>query len=245
MKSQEYLRKLLLARFVRGRAKNPNYSLRAFAQSLGQSSSAISEFLRGKRRISQSLALKILERGKFSEAEVAELCSCFETERSRRSERVVLDSERFRMISEWHHFAILSLLETEGRPTDAVIAKRLGVPEQKVKKALGLLHRLQMIERRADGRFHPTGYFASADGVSDAAIRRSHFGDAKLAQEALQRLPVELRDFTSLTFAADPANLPKARKLIRDFRDRLCRLMENGAKKEVYKLTIQLFPLTK
>ena len=58
--------------------------------------------------------------------------------------------------------------------------------------------------------------------------------------------PVEHRDFSSLTFPLDPKKLDQAKTLIRRFEDDLFALLdEESTPTEVYRLAIQLFPLTK
>ena len=45
--------------------------------------------------------------------------------------------------------------------------------------------------------------------------------------------------------AIDPENLGEAKNMIKSFRKRLSKKLESGNKKEVYKLAIQLFPLSR
>ena len=56
---------------------------------------------------------------------------------------------------------------------------------------------------------------------------------------------MELRDFTSMTMAIDPEKLTEAKKKIREFRRGLSEFLEAGKKEEVYRLNIQLVPVTK
>jgi hypothetical protein len=55
---------------------------------------------------------------------------------------------------------------------------------------------------------------------------------------------VEKRDFTAVTVAVNPKNLSTAKELIRKFQDELCDQLEAGRCTEVYRLSVQLFPLT-
>jgi len=43
----------------------------------------------------------------------------------------------------------------------------------------------------------------------------------------------------------DPSRLDDARKIIRKAQDDICALLESGRTQEVYKLCVQLFPLSK
>lgn len=42
----------------------------------------------------------------------------------------------------------------------------------------------------------------------------------------------------------DPADIPLAKKLLREFVGKFCNRLEQGRKKEVYRLNLQFIPLT-
>ena len=86
--------------------------------------------------------------------------------------------------------------------------------------------------------------FSTSDGVANIFLRKRHRQHLGLAGRSLDQDGVGARDFTAVTMAIDPARLPEAKAMIRKFRDRLCRKLENGHKKEVYIFCQQLFPLT-
>jgi len=75
------------------------------------------------------------------------------------------------------------------------------------------------------------------------SIQRSHQQTLALAAEKLS-VPLELRDYTSMTMAINPKNLPKAKKAIEDFRNNIVKLLDKGEASEVYTFACQLFPLT-
>ncbi|MBI3017966.1 MAG: DUF4423 domain-containing protein, partial [Deltaproteobacteria bacterium] len=147
---------------------------------------------------------------------------------------------------DWYHFALLSLAETAGYKDDpAWLAHRLGVSVKKIKMALERLQRLNMIKRDRQGVLRVTGEeFSTTDGVSSVSIRKSHSQNLELAQKSLEHDDVVVRDFTAMTMAIDPEKLGEARKMIREFRDKLCTYLESGKKKEVYKLCVHIFPLS-
>jgi hypothetical protein len=65
------------------------------------------------------------------------------------------------------------------------------------------------------------------------------------ALEALEDVPLESRDQSSMTMAIDPSLLPEAKAKIRDFRRSLCAFLQENArpKSEIYQLSISLFPV--
>jgi uncharacterized protein (TIGR02147 family) len=216
--------------------------LRAFARHLAINPSALSEIMAGKRRASAELSGRLAARLGLSPDEAAELTKT----QSNAIAYTTLDADKYRVVAEWHYFAILSLAETSTFRADASwIAKRLGIGSPEASEALARLERLGLLMRTEAGELKPTGAsFSTTDGVRDASVRYGHFQNLQLAERSLDRDDLERRDFSAITMAIDVAKVPEARRLIRDFRDRLCVLLESGDKTEVYKLCVQLFPLT-
>jgi uncharacterized protein (TIGR02147 family) len=81
--------------------------------------------------------------------------------------------------------------------------------------------------------------------VPSTAIRKYHRDNLVKAAEALEEVPVELRDFSSITMATCSEKVGQARELIRKFREELSDLMESGDRETVYTLAVQLFPVCK
>jgi hypothetical protein len=65
----------------------------------------------------------------------------------------------------------------------------------------------------------------------------------ELARKSLYRDPVEARDLTSVTMAIDPKNLSMAKEKIRQFQDELAQMLATGTPTEVYRVSMQMFPL--
>jgi uncharacterized protein (TIGR02147 family) len=80
--------------------------------------------------------------------------------------------------------------------------------------------------------------------MPNSSIRKNHAQCLELALDALERVPIELRDFSGMIIAADPELLPEAKQRIRALRREITEILEGGKKKEVYRLSIQLFPLS-
>lgn len=122
----------------------------------------------------------------------------------------------------------------------------MNISVREVKDALERLIRLGFLKKNASGRLECTGVaYHTTDGVTDVALQRAHFQNLELARESLEQDTIENRDFTAMTMAIDPDRLPEAKRRIRDFRSELCRFLESGKRKEVFKLCMQLIPLTK
>ncbi len=240
------VRGLLLEEFVKAQAKNPSYSMRAYAKKVGISQTAISEIFGGKRPITKKSAEKILSGLARSPEEVSNLL--LGSDDSSLTSYKSLDMDTFHLISEWHYFAILSLAETKGFQSSAAwIAERLGLTEKIVRDALARLIRLGLIESdKKTGKIKPTGdQFAAISEVATSALKKANRQNLELIEEALESIPSEKRDFTAMTLCFDPDRMDEARKLIKNFRRSFAKVMEAGHKKEVYKICVQFFPLTR
>lgn len=240
------------------RVKNPSYSLRAFASKLGLSPAAVSEILNGRRAVSEKTARRIADALILNPQELARIeasaAGIKSQKRTARRERVQgqrpsleLSMDNFQAISEWQHFAVMSLVETQGFKEDAAwVAKRLGLTRTAAKDALERLERLGMLQRDEDGVLRATGVnYRSPDEIASLALRKAHHANLELAKNSLEKDPLEKRDFTAVTMAIDPARLPEAKQRIREFRQEIEAFLEGGEKKEVYKFCMQLMPLTK
>jgi uncharacterized protein (TIGR02147 family) len=154
--------------------------------------------------------------------------------------------DRFLLISDWHHFAILSLVQTaDYRHEAGWVARRLGIRKQEAGTALDRLERIGLLVRDESGKIRRSHVrYTTSDGVTNLHLRKLHAQNLELARKSLENDPVEIRDITASTIAVNPDKLPQARALIRDFQDELSRLMESGTRSEVYKFCVQLFPLS-
>lgn len=125
------------------------------------------------------------------------------------------------------------------------IAKRLGITVRQAKQALTRLERLEMLVRNKRNALVPSGVqFTTTSDVANLAIRRRHIANLELAKASLEKDPVETRDFSEITMAVDVNKIIEAKEMIKKYRRELCQFMETGTKKEVYKLCVQLFPLS-
>ncbi|OQW50448.1 MAG: hypothetical protein A4S09_01245 [Proteobacteria bacterium SG_bin7] len=229
----EYLRILLQNELAKRCQRNPRYSLRAFAKSLDTSHTVLSLVLSGKRSISKKLREKIREELGLTHPEETPV------------QQITIDA--FAIISDWYHYAILSLLEIPESTINPVwISKKLGITALEAKLAVERLKRLELIEYKND-RWHQTGVPIRFDNtISNSTIKNFHKQLLSKAVESLENDPKNLRDFSSMTMAIDPDHLPFAFEEIKKFRRELTQKLEKlGRPKEVYNLTIQLYPISK
>lgn len=241
--------------------KNPQYSLRAFAKKLDLAPSTLSEILNGKKRASVKLARKISDRLLLDPQERSEILDLYserfllgmnsvgesqKIDRDKEKEYVMMSADQFKIISDWQHYALLNLIKTvDFSSSEAWIASRLDISEKSVSEVIERLIRAGMLERLSDGALRRTqNKTRTTDDVINLSIQKAHAEELEIAKEKLESVPLEMRDFTSVTLAINPDKIPMAKELIRKFQDDLCDVLGAGDKKEVYKICFQLFPLT-
>lgn len=229
---------------------NPNFSLRAYAKWLGISPAQASQLISGKRSLSRNMALKIADRIGLSPREKIELLETLSPEiaqdkaSSRSSkEKIQLQEDEFSLIADWPHFSILSLSETKGAKFDPRwIAQRLGIDVTVARESFERLEKLGLVETQGKS-FKQTGkQLTTSKDIKSKAIQRHHRQNLFLASEKLEGVNPKQREFSSITMAANPKKIKAAKVLINEFKRKLCELLEEGDKKDVYTLSIQLFP---
>ena len=256
MKEQIAIQHLLRTNFVYIQSKNSSYSLRSFAKKVDVHVGALSSIMNGKRNVSRELAERITRRLLLDPQKRTELLEMFPVKRSykradveeKKSPRYMeMESSQFKLISEWEHYAVLSLMNCEDFSDDVTwISKRLGITEPRVLEVLRRLLDIQLIKRNAEDklvRVHSS--IRSSDDTVNLSLRKSHEVTLDLAKESLNRDSVHERDFTYVTMAIDPRNISEAKERIRQFQDELSDLLESGDRTEVYRFSTQLIPLTK
>lgn len=170
-----------------------------------------------------------------------------ETFRTRKGEGYeFLDMDSYRFIADWYHFAILSLMRTRDFQCNAEwISARLGITKKTVESALATLIRVGIVEFRRKKLIRTKKSLHSPDGIAHPALVRAHLQNLERARTSLLEDDVEARDFTAITMAINPKKLKEAKARIRRFRDELARFLESEPREQVYKLCIQLIPITR
>ena len=86
---------------------------------------------------------------------------------------------------------------------------------------------------------------ATSHDIPSKAIRVFNEQILEKAKHALHEQSVEERDFTTMTMAVARRRLPEAKRIIREFRRKMSRTLETGARDDVYMLSVQFFSLMK
>jgi uncharacterized protein (TIGR02147 family) len=257
MKEQLAIQNLLRAKLTEIQKTNPQYSLRAYSKKVGVHVGALSSILNGKRNVSRELAERITTKLMLDPQERSEiLCHFPEKRRYQKSDLtnafpdpryLEFNASQFKVVAEWEHFAVMSLLNCEGfQGKVSWISGRLGITETRATQVIQRLLELGLFSLNENGEITRSKQsYRTSDDVADLSLKKCHDETLELAKESLHRDPVEVRDFTSITMAIDPRKLSMAKERIRKFQDELSDLLEEGTRTEVYRLSMQVFPLSK
>ena len=260
VKDQIAVQRILQKALIESQAKNPLYSMRAFASKVGLNVGTLSSVLSGKRRVSKKLAERISDALLLDPQERSELLSSFPEKRPYEKNLVSsptapkdadatyleLSAAQFKVISDWEHLAVLSLMKTTDFKSDvAWMASRLGITAKRASDVVDRLIKIGLVERLADKslqRCFPR--LRTSDDVVDASVKKSHLQTLDLARESLLKDPVQNRDFTTVTAAIDRSKLAQAKERIRKFQDDIAEFLSDGPQNEVYRISMQVFPLS-
>jgi uncharacterized protein (TIGR02147 family) len=159
-----------------------------------------------------------------------------------------LTEDRFALIADWYHYAILELtLLKPFRGEPAWIAKKLGITVSEVNIAVERLIRLELLEivSKSEWKLRQAHNSNASNPLTAAAFRKLQKQILEQAIRALEVTPVTERDQSSMTMAISSHKLEEAIERITRFRRDLCSfLQEDPAKDRVYQLSISLFPVT-
>jgi uncharacterized protein (TIGR02147 family) len=226
--------------------KNPRYSLRAFAKTLDLDASSLSQILSGKRKLSKKGIQNICDKLSTSPKEL-QMFGLIEKKNDETDEDYLqLSIDTFSVISDWYHYAILELTYVSGFKADPKwISKKLSITVEESKSAVERLKRLGLLleENRSliksSKRLTNNGTINTSGAHKE--LQKQVISKALLA---VDEVPQDEKDITSMTMAIDTKNLDKARLLIQKFRRDLCELLEDGDQEQVYNLGIQLYPIS-
>ena len=261
MNEQVAIQNILRKKFAEIQRMNPRFSLRAYSSRVGMHVGALTYIMNGKRNVSRKLAERIVRRLMLDPQDRSDILKLFPEKQKRNTalketraetaQYIQLTAAQYKILTEWEHYAILSLIKCEDYARDHSsssiewIAKRLAISETRVKTAVDRLIELKLIALDPGGKLARTQEnYRTSDDVAEISLQRHHDQNLDLARESLHRDPVALRDFTSITMPVDLNKISAAKELIRKFQDELSDLVESGHTAEVYRLSVQLFPLT-
>lgn len=238
-------------------SQNPSYSLRAFARSLETSPTTLSTILGGKRPLTMDKGIKWASLLKLDKKNTKDFLQALSkdsyyrlnpTERENRKweeelEYYQLKLDSFKMIKNWYHLGILNLALLKNFKSDVEwISKELGISKEECQDAVSRLIRLNLLKKENNKYIRTHKNVETPSDIPSQAIRDFHRENIQRALNALDLLPVDQRDITSIMMPVDKEKLKEAKLKIKNFRRSLSSFLESKKGDQVYSLNIQLFP---
>ena len=160
----------------------------------------------------------------------------------------VLEGDLFAYYDTWRNPMMRELAPLMPGATPGEMAKMCytETSAQEVRESLDFLTRTGLLKKEKDGRFAQSE--TSVSGTPDAtrlALRGMHRQMAQLATPALE-LPASERNFSGVTMGVSKGTYDRIVGLIDEFRSKVIAIAaEDKNIEQVYRLNLQLFPLTK
>lgn len=254
--------------YAQQKAARRGFSHRAFSRRAGlRSSNYLGLVIKGERDLSTEMAPRFAHACGLVKQEADFFCElvayCQATttdERARHQERLAryrrfrdahqLLDEQTAYHAHWYVPAIRELVSLPGfREDPKWLAAMLEPPisPKQASDALETLSRLGLLVRDSHGKLSQAqALLTTGPGPLGHQIFVYHQSMIELGKQALDRIPRELRDISSVTLCVADSTIPLLKQRLRELRRELLQLAELEATPErVVQLNLQLFPLSR
>jgi uncharacterized protein (TIGR02147 family) len=244
----------------------PQFTYRYIAERVGfKSAGHFTQILKGLINLSSSMVARFIDflRLNKKEADYFELLVRFDQAKTHAEKRryfelmakfrelkiATLDPLQYDYYDNWYYVAVREVLSYYPFKGDyAALAKKVkpSISPREAKKAIALLERLGLIKKDSDGIYKKTVAAVSAVPLGGSiAIANQALQTMRLAQEALDRFPKELRNVSGVAFSVSQKTFEDLQEEIRNFRKRILELAQSDPHPDaVYQFNVQLFPLS-
>lgn len=255
-------RMILKDAFTERAELNPLYSLRAFARDLKISPASLTEIFKGKQGLSLKKAQQISQKLDLNSGDSQYFCALVESQHARskiKKEAALkklkklqiasfteLQEEYLSILSKWHYFAILELTYlNDFQPDPKWISQKLGLNQKEIEASIKKLFKLGLLKEENGNWRDAEKNLATSNDIPSNIIRRLHAQFLVKAHDSLSNQSVEERDFQSLVLAINKRDIPKFKKMLRDFKRRSLDFFDQSENKdELYCFSMQFFNLT-
>jgi uncharacterized protein (TIGR02147 family) len=260
--------RVFLADFYRAEKAKKHFSHRAFSRRAGlRSSNYLYLVMRGERALSAEMAPRFAEACRLSKTEAEYFCELVAfgrattiAERNRCYERLArfrgfraahrLDGAQAAYHASWYVPAIRELAARADFADDPRWVASMLLPPispAQAKDALDTLSSLGLLVRCEDGRLRQAEpLVTTGKGPLGLHVVNYHRAMLERATDALESLPREERDISTLTLCVSEAGMERIKERVRALRRELLSEAEKeGPPMRVVQVNFQVFPLTK
>lgn len=162
----------------------------------------------------------------------------------------LVGEDQYDYFESWVNPVLRELAPKMKGATPAKMAEEIeyGVDTAEVKKALALLQKVNLIQKNDKGNYVQQSKSITTGNldVASLAVRDMHRQMGELAVKSLDEVPVDERDISGMTLGVSEIAFHKIVQEIADFRRRIGAIVnEDSGSERVYRMNVQLFPLTK
>ncbi len=161
-----------------------------------------------------------------------------------------VESDKYEFYQKWYYTAIREILHVYPTLNDF---KRLAalvepaITAAEAKKAVALLQRLGFVRKNDRGHFELTSRFVTTgDDWKSIAVHSFQKESLTLAARALDEIPKDGRDISTISVSLDAEGFEKVRERVRAFQEEIVGIAAScGNVDKVYQVNMQIFPLSK
>jgi len=249
---QQLIKNYLSEYFFKVQSKNPRFSLRAFAQKLGVSSSSLSEILRSKRKLSKSKALTFAKILRLPEKQVQILTEAFDKAGSLERlkpvanplKEIVLAPHQFHIMGDRKYFTVLAMLRSSMNSLGN-ISTRLGLKESEVKSILDDLSAIGVLHKKNGEYFEKEKVvFRTSEEFPEELLRKRRLQNLEACASAIKENRDGERGYFA-TVSVDKGKLDQIGPIVEDFVKRLSLFLRKPGSQDIFEVNVDIFPWTK
>lgn len=168
----------------------------------------------------------------------------------RKPSATVIENDLHEYFAAWWNVAIreeLNILKFTDNYEELAARIQPAITVQQARRSVKLLQKLGLIKQDENNIFKPAHDFLTTNGIDNAkAIRAYQKTALKLASSAIDLVPREDRDMSTLTISTSHACLEAIRERLSEVRREIMEMVrQDQHAEEVFQINIQIFPVTK
>lgn len=231
---------LLKKEYDKRKLKNTSYSLRSFARFLEVDQSVLSKVLTRQRNFSFTTWDKCLTKLEVDPSIKDKIYQDWDKENAPEG---VCDNN-LQLLNSWKCWAVIEFLKVNSFSSHKQIADNLGIQIDEVNEIVSYLIEQKFLSKE-EGEYvllRPDNqWFSKTNTSADRRQLQKQF--LKISMDSIDVVPLDKRFHGSLTMAIDPRDLPKLNEQMEKVIRKLGKYANKGSAKEVYQVTVSLFPL--
>jgi uncharacterized protein (TIGR02147 family) len=244
-----------------------SWSYGVWSRSLGlKATSSLTKILNGEREPGPEITEKMIRYFGFKEKQAQYFRDLVQLEKIKTNPRLsvlfmekmdkehpdsrirILDNKSFLVISNWYYLALREFCRLQNFKEDPEWISQnflFKITAREVNQAIKTLLEMKLLTRDKKNILRLSeGILDTSNDIASEGIKRYHEQMLENAKSALAQISVDEREITSTTLLMSSGNIAKAKDLIRDFKKKFEKLMEEETGDQVFQFQMQLFPLT-